>query len=326
MPAEAGRETRSDGEATRRLRWRQSLIGGVALLAVYLCWGSTYNAIAVGDRTVPPLLFIAVRFLIAGVVLLPLAGRRTRPWQVPPRQWRSTAISGVLMLAGGTGLVAVGERTVPGGVAALLVATTPIWMLLPGILRHPRTLRLATVAGIGIGLGGVVVLLAPSGRSHVDLLGAGTVLLSAMAWAAGALHSRRADEPTDPLLASAMQMLAAGVVLLVAALSTGELGQVALTAFGWSGGLALGWLVTVGSLVGFSAYLTALRLLPLQLVSTHAFVNPLVAVLIGATLFGSALTLQVGLAAGLTVTAVAVLLLPARGRGRGRAATSADSG
>lgn len=289
------------------------LLGWLALVAVFVLWGTTYNAIALGDRTMPPLLFAGTRFLVAGLILFPIAGRGRAPWRLPRRQWLASVITGLLMLAGGNGLVAVAETRIPGGVAALLVATVPIWALLIDALVNRTWIRPAAILAILLGLAGVVVLVRPTPSLHLDLVGAGIVLLGGVFWAAGSVHSRGPDAPRNPFLAASMQMLAAGVFLLLAGLITGEAGQVHLDRIGWSGVLALVWLIVGGSLAGYSCFLIALRLLPLAVASTYAFVNPLIAVLIGFAFFGEPLNVQVGIAAFCTVAAIAVLLLSRRG-------------
>ncbi|MGH7911232.1 MAG: EamA family transporter, partial [Candidatus Dormibacteraceae bacterium] len=178
--------------------------------------------------------------------------------------------------------------------------------------RH-RVPPLAIVA-IALGLVGVFVLVHPGGTEHVNPLGAAAVLLGAILWAAGSVQSKSANQPRNPFLASAMQMLGASVFLLLAGLATGELDQLHPAQIGWSGVLALAWLVVGGSLVAYSSYLIALRLLPLATVTTYAFVNPLISVVVGALFFSETLNLQVGIAALFTVAAIVVLLLARRPR------------
>lgn len=291
---------------------RRLLLGWLALGAVYVLWGTTFNAIALGDRTMPPLLFAGTRFLVAGLILFPIAGRGRAPWRISRRHWLSSVITGLLMLAGGNGLVAIAETRIPGGIAALLVATVPIWaLLIDALVNHHRIPRAALVA-IVLGLAGVGILVRPTRGLHLDLVGAGIVLLGAVFWAAGSVHARRPDGPDNPFLAAAMQMLAASAFLLLAGVATGELGQVQLARIGWTGVLALAWLIVGGSLAGYSCYLISLRLLPLAVASTYAFVNPLIAVMIGFAFFAEPLNIQVGIAAVCTVAAIALLLLSRR--------------
>jgi drug/metabolite transporter (DMT)-like permease len=309
-PARVGSESPRPVAATSARR--RVVVGWFALVAVYILWGTTYNAISLGDRTMPPLLFAGTRFLIAGLILFPIAGRATAPWRIPRRQWIASLITGLLMLAGGNGLVAIAETRIPGGIAALLVATVPIWVLLIDAAVNRTRIRWPAVLAILLGLTGVVVLVQPTRTLHLDLIGAGIVLLGAVFWAAGSVHSRGSSAPRNPFLAAGMQMLGAAVFLLLAGLVSGEGSQVDLARIGWTGVLALAWLVVCGSLAAYSCYLIALRLLPLAVASTYAFVNPLIAVLIGFALFGEPLNLQVGISAICTVAAIAVLLLSQR--------------
>ncbi len=311
--AEPAFEAESPRTASATSLRRRVVLGWLALIAVYILWGTTYNAIALGDRTMPPLLFAGARFLVAGLVLFPIAARGRAPWRLPRREWIASLITGLLMLAGGNGLVALAETRVPGGVAALLVATVPLWALLIDAVVNRHRIRWPAVLAILLGLAGVVILVRPTRSLHLDLVGAGVVLLGGVFWAAGSVHSRGPEAPRNPFLAAGMQMLGAAVFLLLAGLVTGEGGQVQLARIGWTGVLALGWLIGFGSLVAYSCYLIALRLLPLAVASTYAFVNPVIAVMIGFAFFAEPLNLQVGLAALCTVSAIAVLLLSQRG-------------
>ncbi len=293
----------------RSLPVRRTVVAWAALAAVYVLWGSTYNAIRLGDQTIPPLVLAGTRYLLAGTILLPIAARGgPAPWRLPRAQWRSAFLTGLLMLAGGNALVTVSERTIPAGVAALLVATVPIWLVLFQAVLARRRPGAVVVGAVLLGVAGVGVLVGPSG-GHVDLMGAATILLAAALWAAGSLHSRSSEQPPNPFLAAAMQMLGGGGVILAAALATGEFRSLSPEAVGWSGALALAWLIVPGSLVGLSAYVLALRALPVPVVSTYAFVNPLVAVAIGALFFGEPLTLQVAASAAIIVGAVVLLLV-----------------
>jgi drug/metabolite transporter (DMT)-like permease len=302
--------TRS-AESARRSRFGSATLWGwIALLAVWFGWGSTYDAIRVGVRTIPPFTLAASRYLVAGAVLLPLAARGIPAVQRPFRgvHWRSAAIIGALLLFAGNGLLSVGERTLPAGVAALLVATVPLWMVVFGAVLDRRMFPPTVGVGLALGLIGVAVLVDPLSNRHVDLVGAATVLIASIAWAAGSLYARSAPQPQRPLLATGMQMICGGAVLAVAAVATGEWrhwGTVILTPAGL---LALAWLIVPGSLIAFSAYGYTLRTLPTATVSTYAFVNPIVAVLIGWPLLGEQPTLPTAVATGIIVLAVALIL------------------
>jgi drug/metabolite transporter (DMT)-like permease len=293
-----------------------------AFAAVYLLWGSTYLAIIFALKTMPPLLMAGARFLLAGAVLYGFMRLRGEP--APARRhWRTTAIIGALLLMCGNGGVTLAERTVPSGVAALLVAMVPMWMVLlewlrPGGSRPTRR----TMLGLLVGFAGIVVLVGPGalGSEGVDLSGAGLVMLGSLAWAGGSIYSRGADLPKSALLATGMEMLWGGVWLTLAGALTGELGRVDPSAFSTESILAYLYLVVFGSLVGFTAYIWLLGVSTPARVSTYAYVNPVVAVLLGWWFLGEPLTARVLGAAAIIVLAVAVITT-----GKRPGADSADS-
>jgi drug/metabolite transporter (DMT)-like permease len=304
-----------------RLRLRQRLsaptAGGAslaavagALVVVYIVWGSTYFGIRVAIDTMPPLLMGAVRFTVAGGLLYAVAVRRgDRIGDAPTAlHWRSALIIGVLLLTLGNGGVILGEEYIPTGIAALLVATVPLWMVLFARVFAGERLRPLTAAGIGIGLVGVALLLRPgasAGASPVAML---AMPASPICWATGSLYARRAAVPARPLVATGMEMLAGGAVLFIAAGVHGEFGQVHLAAVSLRSVLALVYLVVLGSIVAFSAYVWLLRNAATPLVSTYAYVNPLVAVLLGWALLGEHISGQTLVAAAFIVVAVATIL------------------
>ncbi|HEX9822945.1 MAG TPA: EamA family transporter, partial [Actinomycetota bacterium] len=216
-----------------------------ALANVYVVWGSTYLAIRVVVRTMPPFLAGGIRFVIAGALLYPFAARRgDRDGDRPTwRHWRSAAIIGGALLLGGNGLVMWAERTVPSGIASLIIATVPLWMLVVGasVLRERRSWR--EVAGIAIGFGGVALLVRPSGGGGLDPAGIAMLFMAALFWASGSLYARRASLPSRPLVGTAMQMLAGGVILLIAGVASGELGDLHPAEFSGESLIALGYLV-----------------------------------------------------------------------------------
>ena len=281
-----------------------------ALAVVYVVWGSTYYGIRVAIDTMPPLLMASVRFLLAGGLLYALALRRGDRRADPVRavHWRSAVVVGVALLAVGNGGVTLGEKYVPSGIAALLVATVPLWMALFAHLFVGERMRRLAGLGIGVGLLGVALLLRPGaggGASPVAML---AVLISPLCWAAGSLYSRRAPLPSRPLVATGMEMLAGGAALFVAAAAHGELGQVHADRVTTRSVLAFSYLVVFGSLVAFSAYIWLLRHASTSLVSTYAYVNPLVAVMLGWWLLGEQVSLQTLVAAAFIVAAVAMIL------------------
>lgn len=257
----------------------------IALGTVYVVWGSTYFAIAVVVQTMPPLLAAGVRFLIAGVLLAAWVAVRDREaLRLTRRQARGAAIVGVLLLAGGNGLVSLGEQTVPSGLAALIVASVPLWIVLLRAAAHDRIGR-DLLIGVTVGIVGVGVLVVPSGVSgETDLLGLLMLVGATLSWATGTFASPRLGMPRSPLASTAVQMIAAGIVLPFLGLAAGELGRLRVERISTDSLVAFAYLVVFGSLVAFSAYTWLLQNAPVSLVATYAYVNPVVAVLLG-TLF-----------------------------------------
>lgn len=286
-----------------------------AFAAVYLAWGSTYAAIRIAIDTMPPLLMAGARFLLAGTLLYAIMRLRGEP--APERRhWKNTAIIGMLLLMLGNGGVTMAERTVPSAIVALLVAMVPMWMVLLEWLRPGGTRPTwRTFLGLLIGFGGIVLLVGPgslAGGERVDPLGAGIVTVGALAWASGSIWSRSAALPRNALVATGMEMLWGGVWLLLAGALRGELGVLDPGAFTTASVLAFLYLVVVGSLVGFSAYIWLLGVSTPALVSTYAYVNPVVAVLLGWALLNEPLSGRVLAAAAIIVAAVAVITLGKR--------------
>jgi drug/metabolite transporter (DMT)-like permease len=275
-----------------------SLRVGVALATVYVVWGSTYLGIAVGIRTMPPLLMLAARFLVAGALLYPWARRRTNA-RPTASQWKHATLSGGLLLLGGTGGVAIAEQTLDSGVVALLVAAMPLWLA----LFDRKPLGRSALAGLVLGFGGVALLVSPGAGAFE--LGALVVMVGTICWALGSLASRRASH-TEPLLGNAMQMLAGGALLVAAGLVHGEAADVQVPSLASLSALA--YLVVVGSLVGFTAYTWLLRHARTSLVGTYAYANPIVAVLLGFVFLGEPLTWTTLIAGSVIVAGVALIV------------------
>ena len=289
-----------------------------ALAIVYLVWGSTYYAIRVAIDTMPPLLMASVRFVVAGGLLYAVAVRRGDRRADRPRliHWRSALIIGTALLAVGNGGVTLGEEYVPSSIAALLVATVPLWMALFAHFSAAERMHPLTALGIVTGLIGVALLLRPGAGGGASPYAMLAVLVSPLCWSAGSLYARRAPLPSRPLVANGMEMLAGGAVLFVAAAAHGELGQVHLHAVSLRSLLALSYLMVFGSIIAFSAYIWVLRHAPTSLVSTYAYVNPLVAVLLGWSLLGEHITRRTLVAAGVILVAVAMILTRSARRSR----------
>ena len=254
----------------------------IALGIVYVVWGSTYLAIAVADRTLPPLLMLAVRFALAGGLLYGWSAWRGDVASARPgwREWGAAAVVGGLLLFVDTGGVAWAEQRLASGLTALLVATVPLFTALLDRMFFGVRLSLGALAGIAAGLLGVALLVGE--RAHVDPLGAGVILVAALAWAAGSAYGRVAPLPQPPFLSASMQMLCAAALLALAGAAMGEIGRVHPAAISTGSIAAFGFLVVFGSIVAFTAYGWLLRSgTPSVLVSTYAYVNPAVAVLLG---------------------------------------------
>jgi drug/metabolite transporter (DMT)-like permease len=289
------------------------------MLVLYTVWGSTYLAIAIAVETFPPFIMAAVRFGLAGIILLTWSmARDRRSFQWPTRrEWRDSAIVGALLLGGGMGLVAWGEQTIPSGIAALIIATMPVWIaVLGGIFLGERLPRLA-VAGILIGFAGVAILVGPSalgGAGAMDPAGIAAILLSPIAWATGSLFaSHRASLPRKPLVATGAQMVTGGVVLAVMGLLSGEWQTFDPAAISRDSFLAFVYLTIAGSLVAYTTYSWLLGVAPLPLVSTYAYVNPIVAVILGGLILQEPIDARTVVAGAVIVVAVA-LIVTARGR------------
>ena len=282
-----------------------------ALITIYLVWGSTYLAIRFAVETLPPFTMAATRFLFAGATMY--AWRRVRGDATPSgREWRSAAIVGLLLLAGGNGAVVWAEQRIVSSVAALLVATVPLLMALMDALR-PGGRRIDWRVGLSVlaGFAGVVVLIGPAQGSgtvgRVDLIGAAAVIVGMLFWSSGSLYGREAPVPSSPLMATSVEMLAGGAGLLVMGALTGEWGRLDLGLVSTRSLLALAYLIVMGAWVAFSAYTWLLRVAPTSMVSTYAYVNPLVAILLGHVLAAEPLNARILVAAAVIVGSVALI-------------------
>jgi drug/metabolite transporter (DMT)-like permease len=287
-----------------------------ALLVVYVVWGSTYLGILLAIKTLPVFLGAAIRFLVAGAFLYAWSIRRGNADADRPvlRHWVTAAVVGAALLLGGNGLLSWAELRVDSGTSALVIATVPLWMALLDRIAFGQRLSRTAVGGLVVGLGGAVLLGGPTGPGRIDSVGAVVLVLSALCWTAGSLYSRRARLPQRPLVGASMEMLAGGVLLAVLGLSLGEAGQIADVSL--ESALALVYLIVFGSLVAFSAYIWLLRVAPTSLVSTYAYVNPVVAVFLGWAIESEPVGVRTVLAGGMILVAVALIVgsRPARPR------------
>jgi drug/metabolite transporter (DMT)-like permease len=290
-----------------------------ALLVVWLVWGSTYLAIRVADRSIPPFAMAGSRYLAAGAVLYPLAwlGSRRRQASAPRpagghassrlAQWGGMAVVGTLLLAFGNGGVSYAEQTLPSGLAALLVASVPLWMALADRVINGQRIPLRGWIALVLGLAGIAVLARPSGNGAV--LPVLVVLGASVSWGVGSVLAGRLPAPASPLTGSAMEMLTGGIVLTGLAAATGELAHIDPAHVSTQSLLGLLYLIGPGSLLALTCYVIALRRLPTAAVSTYAYVNPVVAVSLGALVLGERPTLATLLGGAVVVLSVAMLLI-----------------
>lgn len=308
----------------------------LALASVYVIWGSTYLAIRVAIRTLPPMLMASARFLVAGGVLYALTIRRGERALDRPngRQWIAATIIGGTLLLGGNGGVVVAEQHISSGIAALLVATVPLWMAVIGWAVYKDRLTWPAIFGLGVGFLGLVILVGirfdgwrpafPSGAGRIEPLGVGLLMIATFSWAIGSLYSRRAPLPARPLVGTGMEMIAGGILLGIAGLARGELGAFEPSRVSWESALATAYLVVFGSLVAFSAYVWLLRVTRTSIVSTYAYVNPVVAVLLGWAMLGEPITVRTLIAGAVIVLGVA-LIVTARSAADERAGSPPDA-
>jgi drug/metabolite transporter (DMT)-like permease len=290
----------SSGAATRSISRRSVAL---AFAAVYLIWGSTYLAIRIAIETIPPFLMAGIRFAIAGSALYAWARFRGAPRPIRVH-WRSATVVGGLLLFGGNGALAWAEQTVPSGLAAVLIATVPLWMAAFLWIRGRERSTPGAALGLPVGFAGVALLIAPwefVDGGGVDPVGAIVLMGASASWAAGSLYSRRAPLPASPLLGTAMEMLAGAGLLVVAGTAAGEWSRFDLGSVSAGSAVALVYLVTFGSLIAFTAYIWLLTVSPPAKVSTYAYVNPIVAVILGAILAAEPLTTR-------TLLSVAIIL------------------
>jgi drug/metabolite transporter (DMT)-like permease len=273
-----------------------------ALGAIYVIWGATYLGMEIAMESIPPFLMASIRFFLAGAILYALfRPRSTRPTL---RHWIATAIVGTFLLVGGNALVAVAQQRIDTGVAALIVATFPLWIATFDFAANGRRLRPLSVVGVLVGFAGIAILIRPGG--DIDLVGALICLFAPISWTIGSLYARGARLPDSPLLGSGMEMLAGGAVLAVVGLASGERFDVgAVSGRSW---LALAALILFGSIVAYSCYVWLLTVAPTELVSTYAYVNPVIAVLLGAVFLEEAITAWVLLAGAAIVTSVVLIV------------------
>ena len=286
------------------MRWKIAL----AFFCVYVFWGMTYLAMRVAVEDIPPYLMAGSRFVLAGALLYAWARRRG---DAPPTRenWGAAAVVGAFLLLGGNASVAWAEQRVTSGLAALLIGVVPIWMVGLEWLRTGRRPSFQVMAGLILGAAGVGLLVLPQsgGGDAVDLLGAGVLILAAASWAWGSVISKAARLPASPFMATGMEMIAGGLACLIVAGLAGEFQ--AFNPADVSSRAALAWLflVVFGSLVAFTAYIWLLGRTSIAKVGTYAYVNPIVAVLLGWAILGELVTWRTVIAATVILLGVAMV-------------------
>jgi drug/metabolite transporter (DMT)-like permease len=280
----------------------------IALLALYIVWGSTYLAIRFSVETIPPFLHAALRFLISGAILY--VWRRMAGDPAPTlSNWKSTAIVGAALLLGGNGLVAWAEQSVPSGIAALMISTSPFWLVLFESLRTGGAKPTwQSIAGLIVGFGGVFILIGPAeiigGEGSFDTFGIILLLFAPFFWSLGSIYARGADMPKSTLLGTGMEMLTGAVALFIVSLVKGELNGFSFGLVSMRSWLGLAYLITFGSLVGFVSYGWLLHNAPVSLMSTYAYVNPVVAVFLGNLLADEPLNARILIASAIIIGSV----------------------
>lgn len=279
----------------------------VALWIVYIVWGSTYLAIRVTVETLPPLLTGGVRFILAGGVIFAWlrirkgkgAGRITRTEAL----WSTVIGAGLIM--GGNGLVMLAERDVPSSYASLVIASVPLWVVVFRFISRERV-NLMTLVSVFVGFVGVAILVVPSDRpGGASTFGVILLVFASFFWAAASFWSKRVTLPKDPFASTAMQMVGGGVISLIAGTIHGEFEGLDVSAFSDSSVIAFSYLVSIGSLVAFTAYVWLLQNAPISKVATYAYVNPVIAIFLGWALLSEEITMTVMIGAAVIIGSVA---------------------
>ena len=281
-----------------------------ALATIYVVWGTTYLAIRVVVDTVPALLSASFRFLVAGTAYyLWLRIRHGKEAvRVTPKQALSSAIVGVFLLLGGNGLVTIAEETVASSLAALMIASVPLWVVLMRRMVGEK-ISTSTLIGVAIGFVGVAWLVLPGGRpEEATTVGIVLLVLAPMFWATGSFLAGRIEMPADPFVSTALQMLFGGLATGLVGVGRGELASVDFAAFSTSSLVALGYLIVFGSLVAFTAYVWALQNIPVSKVATYAFVNPVIAIALGWLILSEEMTASMLGAAAIIIASVAMIV------------------
>lgn len=286
-----------------------------ALSAVYIIWGTTYLAIRVSNETLPPLIAAGIRFFIAGAVLYAVTVRRgdvegDRPTRT---NWIAAGLVGAGLVAGGNGLVVLAEVTLPSSIIALIIALVPLWMALVDRVLLKQRVGWITTFGLVLGFGGAALLIGVAALdAGAPISGMLIGVLASLSWTCGSLYSRTAPLPKRPLVGAGMEMMVGGAILVVAGMLRGELSLIRFENFSMESLLALAYLVTIGSWVGYTSYVWLLRNARTSLVSTYAYVNPVVAVFLGWLILHETVTIRTIVAGAVILIAVAIIISTGR--------------
>ncbi|MDQ3951626.1 MAG: EamA family transporter [Actinomycetota bacterium] len=280
-----------------------------ALWVIYIVWGSTYLAIRVTVETLPPFLSAGARFLVAGLIMFGVLALRRgiREIKVTRREVGASALVGAALLFGGNGLVSLAEQEVSSSLAALIIASVPLWVILLRTLTGEKVSR-ATLAGVAVGFAGVALLVLPSGDSSANVAGLLILVVASASWASGSFFSSRLPLPRDPFVSTATQMVTGGLVLAAASLVTGETSGLDPSEFSGASITAFAYLVTVGSLFAFTAYVWLLQNAPISKVATYAYVNPVIAIFLGWLILSESITTTILIGAAVIVSSVAFIV------------------
>jgi drug/metabolite transporter (DMT)-like permease len=283
---------------------------GAGLATIYVVWGTTYLGIRVGVETIPPFFLSGTRYILAGLILfgwVALRGGLKGGWPTR-RMWLSALITGTGLVAFGNGALSWAEQYLPSGPAAIFIATVPLWMIAMARVFQGEAIRPLAAAGLGLGLAGLVVLVGPAALQGGPVIAMLACLLAALGWAAATVYSRSAPFPDNPFQVAGMQMFAGGVVVFLFSLVSGDAARFSLAAVSVRSELAFVYLLLVGAVLGFGVYIWLVKVAPLPLLGTYAYVNPVVAVVLGHFLLGEAVSLRTLLGGGVIILGVALIV------------------
>ncbi len=282
----------------------------IAFSAIYFIWGSTYLAIAYAIETLPPFLMAGVRNLIAGGILMIWAFRQG-PVILTLAHWKSAVIIGGLLFLCGNGGVVWAEQKVPSGIAALIISTIPLWMVVLNWIGHDKLHPGKRVlSGLALGFIGIIMLIDPGNvidSLDIDLVGTIVIVVAAFCWSAGSLYARRAEMPKNHYASTAIQMLSGGILLLVFSMGVGEWQEFHIASISFKSLMAVLYLIGFGSLIAYSAYNWLLRNTTPAKLATYAYVNPVIAILLGWLLAGEPLSLRILFAALIILSGVILI-------------------